>query len=108
MLGKLYDSARAFVYPSVYEGFGIPPLEAMAHSCPVISSNTSSMPEVIGGAAEYFDPLDIDDMKYAIEKVVYSESRIEILKALGERRLMSFSWDKCSQETLGVYRLLGV
>jgi len=108
VLGQLYDSAKAFVYPSIYEGFGIPPLEAMAHHCPVISSNTSSMPEVIGTAAEYFNPLDTDDMKYAIEKVVYSESRIEILKALGARRLMSFSWDKCSKETLGVYRSLGV
>ena len=108
VLGQLYDSAKAFVYPSIYEGFGIPPLEAMAHHCPVISSKTSSMPEVIGTAAEYFNPLDTDDMKYAIEKVVYSESRIEILKALGARRLMSFSWDKCSKETLGVYRSLGV
>ena len=108
ILGKLYDSARAFVYPSVYEGFGIPPLEAMAHSCPVISSNTSSMPEVIGRAAEYFNPLNIDDMKYAIEKVVYSESRIKILKALGENRLLSFSWDKCTQDTLNVYRSLAV
>lgn len=108
LLGQLYGSAKAFVYPSIYEGFGIPPLEAMAHNCPVISSNTSSMPEVIGTAAEYFNPLDTDDMKYAIEKVVYSESRIEILKALGERRLMSFSWDKCSKETLDVYRSLAV
>ena len=86
----------------------MPPLEAMAHRCPVISSNTSSMPEVIGTAAEYFNPIDTDDMKYAIEKVVYSESRIEILKELGEKRLMSFSWEKCSKETLGVYRSLSV
>ena len=108
VLGQLYASAKAFVYPSIYEGFGIPPLEAMAHHCPVISSNTSSMPEVIESAAEYFNPLDTDDMKYAIEKVVYSESRIGILKALGEKRLMSFSWNKCSQETLNVYRSLSV
>jgi len=106
MLGKLYDSARAFVYPSVYEGFGIPPLEAMAHSCPVISSNTSSMPEVIGGAAEYFNPLDIDDMKNAIENVVYSESHIETLKALGKKRLKFFSWDKCTRETQNIYQSL--
>ncbi len=56
LLGGFYGSAKAFIYPSLYEGFGIPPLEAMAHQCPVISSNTSSMPEVIGSAGEYFDP----------------------------------------------------
>lgn len=108
VLGQLYVSAKAFVYPSIYEGFGIPPLEAMAHHCPVISSNTSSMPEVIGTAAEYFNPLDTDDMKFAIEKVVYSESRIGMLKALGQKQLMSFSWDKCSQKTLSIYRSLAV
>ena len=107
-LNTIYNNAFCLLYPSSYEGFGIPPLEAMAHRCPVISSNTSSMPEVIGAAAEYFNPLDIDDMKYAIEKVVYSESRIEILIALGEKRLLSFSWEKCSQETLDVYSSLVV
>ena len=66
------------------------------------------MPEVIGTAAEFFNPLDTDDIKFAIEKVVYSESRIGILKALGQKRLMSFSWDKCSQKTLSVYRSLKV
>lgn len=106
MLGDLYNVARAFVYPSIYEGFGIPPLESMAHRCPVISSNTSSMPEVIGAAAEYFNPIDIDDMRCAIERVVYSDSRIDSLRILGEKQLTAFSWDKCTQETLTVYRSL--
>jgi glycosyltransferase involved in cell wall biosynthesis len=106
LLGSLYNSARSFVYPSLYEGFGIPPLEAMAHQCPVISSKTSSMPEVIGLAGEYFDPADREDMCRAIEDVVYSDSRINLLQQSGNERLTSFSWDKCSRETLDIYRTL--
>ena len=106
LLGQYYRSARAFVYPSLYEGFGIPPLEAMTHHCPVISSNSSSMPEVIGVAAEYFNPTDIEDMRRAIENVVYSESRLDELRKEGLARLPHFSWKKCSEETLAVYRSL--
>ena len=104
LLAEYYNTARAFVYPSLYEGFGIPPLEAMAHNCPVISSNTSSMPEVIGDAGEYFNPSDTDDMRRAIETVVYSDSRVQSLKVLGADRLAHFSWSKCAQETLAIYR----
>lgn len=104
LLGQYYNSARAFVYPSLYEGFGIPPLEAMAHSCPVISSNTSSMPEVIGNAGEYFNPSETDNFRCAIEAVVYSDSRIQSLRSLGAARLSYFSWSKCAQETLEIYR----
>jgi glycosyltransferase involved in cell wall biosynthesis len=106
LLGQYYQSARAFVYPSLYEGFGIPPLEAMTHLCPVISSKTSSMPEVIGVAAEYFDPTEIEDMRRAIENVVYSDNRLDELRKEGFARLSHFSWKKCSEETLAVYRLL--
>ena len=105
-LGQYYRSAQAFVYPSLYEGFGIPPLEAMTHHCPVISSNTSSMPEVIGIAAEYFDPTKIEDMRYAIENVVYSESRIDELRKEGLARLAHFSWPKCADQTRAVYQSL--
>ncbi len=73
VLGELYSNACAFVYPSLYEGFGLPPLEAMAHKCPVVSSNTSSMPEVIGEAASYFNPYNTEEMLAAIESVVYDE-----------------------------------
>jgi glycosyltransferase involved in cell wall biosynthesis len=106
LLGCLYGSARALVYPSLYEGFGIPPLEAMAHRCPVISSNSSSMPEVIGSAGEYFDPHDLDDMRQVIEAVVYSDSRVALLKKSGSERLNAFSWKKCTQETLDIYKTL--
>lgn len=105
-LGVLYKSARAFVYPSIYEGFGLPPLEAMAHSCPVISSNTSSMPEVIGNAGAFFDPLFVEDMAAAIERVVYDSDVISRLHALGHERLEQFSWQRCAAETLSIYQSL--
>lgn len=106
VLGSFYSAARALVYPSQYEGFGIPPLEAMAHNCPVISSNTSSMPEVIGSAGEYFNPGDTDEMRQVIESVVYSDSRIDALRSAGAERIKAFSWDKCTRQTLGIYQSL--
>jgi glycosyltransferase involved in cell wall biosynthesis len=106
LLWSVYRSARAFIYPSLYEGFGIPPLEAMSQNCPVISSNTSSMPEVIGNAAEYFDPNNINDMRWSIEKVVYSDSIISDLKSAGKIKLKAFSWSKCASETIDIYRSL--
>jgi len=106
LLGFFYEQARAFVYPSLYEGFGIPPLEAMAYNCPVVSSNTSAMPEVIGDAAEYFDPGNTEDMARAIRSVVYSEERLSQLKALGRERIRQFSWRRCAEETLAVYESL--
>ncbi len=104
VLGTLYANARAFVYPSFYEGFGLPPLEAMANKCPVVSSNTSSMPEVIGEAAAYFNPYNTDEMLAAIESVVYDEDRRSDLIRKGEERLHLFSWKRCAEETLIVYQ----
>ena len=106
LLGNCYTNARAFVYPSIYEGFGIPPLEAMAHGCPVVSSNTSSMPEVVAKAGEYFNPTSVDEMRHAIESVVYSDTRIAELKRLGSARLAHFSWPKCADQTRAVYQSL--
>ena len=106
ILGSLYSRARAFVYPSLYEGFGLPLLEAMAHNCPVISSNSSSMPEVIGDAAEYFDPGSVEEMSTAIENVLYSEQRMAELRVLGQSRLEHFSWKKCGEGTMAVYEKL--
>jgi glycosyltransferase involved in cell wall biosynthesis len=106
MLSRLYRHASAFVYPSLYEGFGIPPLEAMAHDCPVVCSNTSSIPEVVGDAGEYFYPTDSDSLHAAIQKVVDSESHREFLIGKGRERLNLFSWDRCAAETLDVYRKL--
>lgn len=104
VLVQLYKQADAFVYPSLYEGFGLPPLEAMMCNCPVISSNTSSMPEVIGDAAEYFTPTDCHSIRQAISNVVYSTIRKEQLVLAGRERVKLFGWDKCASETLNVYK----
>lgn len=106
LLAKLYEGASAFVYPSLYEGFGIPPLEAMAHDCPVVCSNTSSIPEVVGDAGEYFDPVDIESMRAAIELVVGSAASRAYLIEKGRLRLQAFSWDRCATETLAIYKNL--
>jgi glycosyltransferase involved in cell wall biosynthesis len=104
VLGGLYAGARALVYPSLYEGFGLPPLEAMVHDCPVVSSRASAMPEVIGEAGELFDPSSIEEMAAAIERVVYSEARSAELKRLGQARAAGFTWRECAARTAEVYR----
>jgi glycosyltransferase involved in cell wall biosynthesis len=103
-LALLYSKAHAFIYPSLYEGFGLPPLEAMASGCPVVSSNTSSMPEVIRGSGEYFIPSSIEDMRSAIERVVYSGQRRSELISLGYENINDFSWQHCAEQTLQVYK----
>jgi glycosyltransferase involved in cell wall biosynthesis len=106
LLSNYYQHAAAFIYPSIYEGFGIPPLEAMARGCPVISSQTSSMPEIIGNAAQYFDPVDIDSIIFSIESVIYSSDRIHALRTLGYEQLKLYSWAKCSADTQSIYKSL--
>lgn len=106
LLGYLYKNASAFIYPSLYEGFGIPPLEAMSHDCPVVCSLSSSIPEVVGDAGEFFDPTNIEAIAAAIENVVFDLKRARELKLLGRRRLSKFSWEKCAQETEKIYMQL--
>jgi len=106
VLSELYSNASALIYPSLYEGFGLPPLEAMANGCPVISSNASSMPEVIANAGEFFDPNSNEEIATAIENVVFSLSRTTELKLNGLERVKTFSWQKCAQETLEIYKVL--
>ena len=105
-LAALYKGAAALVYPSKYEGFGIPPLEAMSLDCPVICSNTSSIPEVVGEAGEYFDPFDQESIRVAIERVLQSPARCQQLVALGRSRCKLFSWERCAEQTAAVYRRL--
>ena len=92
------------MYPSIYEGFGLPPLEAMNNQCPVFSSSSSSMPEVIGEAGIYFSPLDHDDMKSTMEENVYDDTLLKDLVKKGLDRTKLFSWQKCAQETQKVYQ----
>lgn len=106
LLASLYANALCFVYPSLYEGFGLPPLEAMAAECPVVSSNTSSMPEVVNQAGIYFDPSNTDEMCYAIETVIADNELRAKLIQLGLVNIKLFSWHKCASETLKVYKNL--
>jgi glycosyltransferase involved in cell wall biosynthesis len=103
-LGTLYEGATALVYPSRYEGFGMPLLEAMAHGCPVVASRASSVPEVAGDAAEFFAPDCVEDMRGAIERVALSHERRQALVQRGNLRLSGFSWASCAAQTLAVYR----
>ncbi|MCX7068115.1 MAG: glycosyltransferase family 1 protein [Methylococcales bacterium] len=105
-LADCYRGAALFVYPSLYEGFGIPPLEAMSLGCPVACSNNSSIPEVVAEAGEYFDPNDIDSMRIAMERVLNSPARRAELIDFGIARRARFSWQRCAEETLAIYRNL--
>ena len=103
LLASLYKHAFCFVFPSLYEGFGIPPLEAMSMGCPVIASNASSIPEVVDDAAILFNPNSKDELTYAIESL-YDESKRNDLIKRGFEQEKKFSWDKMANETLDVYK----
>lgn len=102
-LARLYASAEAFAYPSLYEGFGIPPLEAMSLGCPVVCADSGSLPEIVGAAAERFDPMRVDAIQCALERVVTSPSRAAALRVAGQERAARFSWDACAVATAAVY-----
>jgi glycosyltransferase involved in cell wall biosynthesis len=103
LLHFLYSKASALIYPSLYEGFGLPILEAMINNCPVICSNTSSIPEVAGNAAIYFNPRDENDFIEKCESSLYSSSVLSTKIALGCQQINKFSWDTCAKNTLDVY-----
>lgn len=103
-LAGLYSNALAFVFPSLYEGFGLPILEAFACKTPVILSNASSFPEVALDAAQYFDPKNQESMQNAVALVIYNQKRREELINKGLVRSKFFSWEKTTKETLGVYK----
>jgi alpha-1,3-rhamnosyl/mannosyltransferase len=102
----LYGGAKLLLYPSLYEGFGLPPLEAMACGTPVIASNRASLPEVIGGAGLQIDPLDAGALSAAIVSLLSQTDRWEALRAAGLARAREFSWDRCAELTLDAYRAL--
>jgi glycosyltransferase involved in cell wall biosynthesis len=104
MLAALYRLARVFVFPSLYEGFGLPPLEAMASGTPVITSNTSSLPEVVGDAGVLIDPLSEDELADAICRVLTDETLRRDLIARGFERVRQFSWERSVKRTYEIYR----
>jgi len=103
ILAYLYQKAVAFVFPSLYEGFGIPILESFACGCPVICSKTSSLPEVAGDAAIYFDPTDKLSMLNSIQKVIYNDELKKQLINKGIERVKKFTWEKTAEQTIKIY-----
>jgi len=99
----LMSCASVFAFPSFYEGFGLPPLEAMACGCPVITSNTSSLPEVVGDAAIMIDPTNTEQLAYEMERVLLSEALRRDLIAKGYENCKRFSWSKTAEMTENVY-----
>ncbi len=100
----LYSNVAAFIFPSLYEGFGLPVLEAMKCGCPVILSNGGSLKEVGGESLDYFDPQNTESIKDNIENMLFSEDLQKKTIEYGFSRSDSFSWEKCAKETLEVYK----
>lgn len=99
----LYQSAEAYVLPSLSEGFGLPGLEAMAHGCPVISSNATCLPEIYGDGVLYFNPHDTEDMAEKIHDVLSDKSLRQTLIKNGYKRITKYSWNKMAEQTLEIY-----
>jgi glycosyltransferase involved in cell wall biosynthesis len=106
-LAVLYRLAAVFIFPSLYEGFGLPPLEAMASGTPVVVSNVSSLPEVVGDAAVLVDPHDIDSMVDGLRSVLTNPARAEDMRRKGLARAREFSWERSVARTLEVYKRIG-
>jgi glycosyltransferase involved in cell wall biosynthesis len=103
-LSVLYRDALGYVFPSRLEGFGLPPLEAMAAGVPVASSNTGSLPEVLGNAALYFNPTDEKAMATAMNALIQDQNLRTTLIARGQENIKRFSWDHAAKETVAVYQ----
>jgi glycosyltransferase involved in cell wall biosynthesis len=104
VLRVFYDVAKVFVFPSLYEGFGLPPLEAMAHGTPVLTSNTSSIPEVVGNAAVLVNPENLFEMMRALQRVLCDQVLRERLRHAGYEQVKKFSWDHAVSDILAGYR----
>jgi glycosyltransferase involved in cell wall biosynthesis len=103
-LSAIYSGSLAFAYPSLYEGFGLPPLEAMQCGVPVITSNTSSLPEVVGDAGITIDPRSEDELCQTLLRVI-SDSQLRVdMRSRSLQQAAKFSWQKCAEETISVYK----
>jgi len=103
-LPALYSGADLFVFPSLYEGFGLPPLEAMACGTPLVCSNAASLPEVVGDAAIMVDPYDVEGLAEAMRRVLADADLQAELRAKGLARAKRFTWERAARETVAVYR----
>jgi len=106
-LAYYYSSAQLLAYPSLYEGFGLPPLEAMTCGCPVVTSNTSSLPEVVGEAGIMVDPHDTDSLAQAMREVLTNSELRDNMVRKGLEQSKRFSWEKAAEQTLEVYKKVG-
>jgi glycosyltransferase involved in cell wall biosynthesis len=104
-LPALMNGALMFVYPSLYEGFGLPVLEAMDCGVPVITSNVSSLPEITGDAAVLADPCDVESLAEAMQSLIESEEARASLRSRGLSQAARFSWERASRETLHIYQM---
>ena len=102
-LPALYSAADLFVFPSLYEGFGLPALEALACGTPVVTSSVSALPEVVGDAALQVDPLDVEALAEAMERLLRDDGLRADLRERGLRRAEEFSWERTARQTLAVY-----
>lgn len=102
-LSWLYGNTKAYVFPSLMEGFGLPSLEAMTYGAPVVSSSATCLPEVNGEAAKYFNPESVDDIAKTIDEVLTNPQLSQRLIKEGQKQVKKYSWDKTAQETLFVY-----
>ena len=102
-LDKLYRNAELFIFPSLSEGFGLPPLEAMTRGVGVVCSNIPCLVEILGNAAIYFNPLDIDDIAEKIKKVLLDKDLKDELIKRGYERIKKYNWQKMAEETLETY-----
>jgi glycosyltransferase involved in cell wall biosynthesis len=104
VLRIFYDLAKIFVFPSLYEGFGLPPLEAMAHDTPVVASNVTAVPEVLGNAAVLVNPENVFEISRALYRVLLDQSLRERMKAAGRDRVRRYSWQTSVRSILDVYQ----
>src|SRR5271166_611198 len=104
VLRIFYDEAKVFVFPSLYEGFGLPPLEAMAHGTPVVTSNVTSLPEVVGNAAVLVNPENVFEIMRALHRVLMDKPLRDKMKERGCRQAAKFSWEKSVRRIMDVYR----
>ena len=104
VLRTFYDQAKIFIFPSLYEGFGLPPLEAMAHGTPVVTSNVSSLPEVVGNAAVLVHPENVFEIMRALQRVLLDQPLREKMKERSYRQAAKFSWEKSVRRIMDAYR----